>query len=185
MLIRGRLERSEGVINIVAEHLAPLPLAATTSSRDFHYECRSGPDGVVPRAPRTRPQRHLVPDALDALACRPRSRRRSSAPPLVPTANTHTCACDERWTRSSAGSAGRAAPAAWRAPSVAADIAATADGVEDSSSGQARGDHEPVGAGDQRADHAGDAVDDVVDQLAASRPRSPAGTLGVAQTAAS
>ncbi len=25
MLIRGRLERSEGVVNIVAEHLAPLP----------------------------------------------------------------------------------------------------------------------------------------------------------------
>ena len=36
MLIRGRLERSEGVINIVAEQLDPLPLAATTSSRDFH-----------------------------------------------------------------------------------------------------------------------------------------------------
>jgi error-prone DNA polymerase len=36
MLIRGRLERSEGVINVVAEHLAALPLAATTSSRDFH-----------------------------------------------------------------------------------------------------------------------------------------------------
>jgi error-prone DNA polymerase len=36
MLIRGRLERSEGVINVVADHLAPLPVAATTSSRDFH-----------------------------------------------------------------------------------------------------------------------------------------------------
>jgi error-prone DNA polymerase len=36
MLIRGRLERSEGVINVVAEHLAALPLAATTTSRDFH-----------------------------------------------------------------------------------------------------------------------------------------------------
>jgi error-prone DNA polymerase len=36
MLIRGRLERSEGVINVVADHLAPLPLAATTTSRDFH-----------------------------------------------------------------------------------------------------------------------------------------------------
>ena len=35
MLIRGRLERSEGVINVVAEHLAPLPLAAVTTSRDF------------------------------------------------------------------------------------------------------------------------------------------------------
>jgi error-prone DNA polymerase len=35
MMIRGRLERSEGVINIVAEHLAPLPMAATTASRDF------------------------------------------------------------------------------------------------------------------------------------------------------
>jgi error-prone DNA polymerase len=36
MLIRGRLERSEGVINVVADHLAELPLAATTPSRDFH-----------------------------------------------------------------------------------------------------------------------------------------------------
>ena len=35
MMIRGRLERSEGVINIVAEHLAPLPMVATTPSRDF------------------------------------------------------------------------------------------------------------------------------------------------------
>ncbi len=35
MVIRGRLERSEGVINIVADHMAPLPLAATTPSRDF------------------------------------------------------------------------------------------------------------------------------------------------------
>jgi error-prone DNA polymerase len=35
MLIRGRLERSEGVINIVADHLAPLPLPGKTASRDF------------------------------------------------------------------------------------------------------------------------------------------------------
>ncbi len=35
MLIRGRLERSEGVVNIVADHLAPLPMPATTQSRDF------------------------------------------------------------------------------------------------------------------------------------------------------
>jgi error-prone DNA polymerase len=35
MIVRGRLERSEGVINIVAEHLDVLPLAATTASRDF------------------------------------------------------------------------------------------------------------------------------------------------------
>ncbi|MEL6892699.1 MAG: OB-fold nucleic acid binding domain-containing protein, partial [Actinomycetota bacterium] len=35
MLIRGRLERSEGVINIVAEHLSPLPLPGKTASRDF------------------------------------------------------------------------------------------------------------------------------------------------------
>lgn len=35
MLIRGRLERSEGVINIVADHLAPLPLPGRTTSRDF------------------------------------------------------------------------------------------------------------------------------------------------------
>jgi error-prone DNA polymerase len=35
MLIRGRLERNEGVVNIVAEHLAPLPMSAKTTSRDF------------------------------------------------------------------------------------------------------------------------------------------------------
>ena len=32
MLIRGRLERSEGVINIVAEHLSPLALPGSTST---------------------------------------------------------------------------------------------------------------------------------------------------------
>jgi error-prone DNA polymerase len=36
MVIQGRLERSEGVINVVADHLAPLPLPAVTASRDFH-----------------------------------------------------------------------------------------------------------------------------------------------------
>jgi error-prone DNA polymerase len=35
MLVRGRLERSEGVVNVVAEHLAPLPLPGKTISRDF------------------------------------------------------------------------------------------------------------------------------------------------------
>ena len=35
LLIRGRLERNEGVINVVAEQLTPLRLAATTPSRDF------------------------------------------------------------------------------------------------------------------------------------------------------
>ncbi|MFK7917300.1 MAG: error-prone DNA polymerase [Ilumatobacter sp.] len=35
MVIRGRLERSEGVINIVADHLAVLPLPGKTMSRDF------------------------------------------------------------------------------------------------------------------------------------------------------
>ena len=37
MAIRGRLERSEGVINLVAEHLAPLTLPGSTihASRDF------------------------------------------------------------------------------------------------------------------------------------------------------
>ena len=37
MLIRGRLERSEGVINVVAEHLAPLAAPGSTihASRDF------------------------------------------------------------------------------------------------------------------------------------------------------
>jgi error-prone DNA polymerase len=38
MVIRGRLERSEGVINLVAEHLRPLGLPGSTFhlSRDFH-----------------------------------------------------------------------------------------------------------------------------------------------------
>jgi error-prone DNA polymerase len=35
MVIRGKLERSEGVINVVAEHLAPLSTAGRTLSRDF------------------------------------------------------------------------------------------------------------------------------------------------------
>jgi error-prone DNA polymerase len=35
MLIRGRLERSEGVVNIVADHLALLPMPANVRSRDF------------------------------------------------------------------------------------------------------------------------------------------------------
>jgi error-prone DNA polymerase len=35
MVIRGRLERSEGVINVVADHLAPLPMRAGVTSRDF------------------------------------------------------------------------------------------------------------------------------------------------------
>ena len=32
---QGRLERAEGVINVIADQLRPLPLAATTRSRDF------------------------------------------------------------------------------------------------------------------------------------------------------
>jgi error-prone DNA polymerase len=35
MLIKGRLERAEGVINVVAERMEALPLDATTRSRDF------------------------------------------------------------------------------------------------------------------------------------------------------
>jgi error-prone DNA polymerase len=35
LLVSGRLERQEGVINIVAERLDPLPLGAPTASRDF------------------------------------------------------------------------------------------------------------------------------------------------------
>jgi len=35
MLVRGRLERSEGVTNVIADRLEPLPLGATTKSRDF------------------------------------------------------------------------------------------------------------------------------------------------------
>jgi error-prone DNA polymerase len=35
MVIRGRLERSEGVVNVVAEHLDALPVPAGVASRDF------------------------------------------------------------------------------------------------------------------------------------------------------
>jgi error-prone DNA polymerase len=35
LLIRGRLERAEGVINVVAEQLVPLAVPASNASRDF------------------------------------------------------------------------------------------------------------------------------------------------------
>ena len=35
LTIRGRLERHEGAVNVIAEHLAPLALPATLPSRDF------------------------------------------------------------------------------------------------------------------------------------------------------
>ncbi len=36
LLIRGRLESSEGVINVVAERLEPMPVGVSPKSRDFH-----------------------------------------------------------------------------------------------------------------------------------------------------
>jgi error-prone DNA polymerase len=36
LIIRGRVERAKGVVNLVADHLERLPLAARTTSRDFH-----------------------------------------------------------------------------------------------------------------------------------------------------
>ncbi len=35
LLVRGRLERHDGAVNVIAEHLAPLALPATLPSRDF------------------------------------------------------------------------------------------------------------------------------------------------------
>ncbi len=35
VVVRGRLERSEGVINVVAEHFRPLPVPVSSRSRDF------------------------------------------------------------------------------------------------------------------------------------------------------
>ncbi len=35
MLVRGRLERSEGVTNVIADRLEALPLDAPMTSRDF------------------------------------------------------------------------------------------------------------------------------------------------------
>jgi error-prone DNA polymerase len=36
LLVRGRLESAEGVINVVAEEMTPLPVPASSGSRDFH-----------------------------------------------------------------------------------------------------------------------------------------------------
>jgi error-prone DNA polymerase len=36
LFVTGRLERSEGVVNVVAERLEPLPVPAGVASRDFH-----------------------------------------------------------------------------------------------------------------------------------------------------
>jgi len=35
LLVRGRVENAEGVVNLIAERLEPLPLGAPTTSRDF------------------------------------------------------------------------------------------------------------------------------------------------------
>jgi error-prone DNA polymerase len=35
LLVRGRLEYADGVVNIIAESLSPLFVAATVPSRDF------------------------------------------------------------------------------------------------------------------------------------------------------
>jgi error-prone DNA polymerase len=35
LLVRGRLERAEGVVNVVADQLRPLPVGVATRSRDF------------------------------------------------------------------------------------------------------------------------------------------------------
>jgi error-prone DNA polymerase len=37
LIVRGKLERSpEGVVNVVADHLEPLPIMVVHRSRDFH-----------------------------------------------------------------------------------------------------------------------------------------------------
>ena len=35
LLVRGNLERAEGVVNVVADRIDPLPLVGATRSRDF------------------------------------------------------------------------------------------------------------------------------------------------------
>jgi error-prone DNA polymerase len=35
LLVWGRLERSEGVVNVVAERIEPLPMQAAVTSRNF------------------------------------------------------------------------------------------------------------------------------------------------------
>src|SRR3546814_15839877 len=41
LLIRGRLERAEGVTNVIAERLEPLPLSARSEERRVGKECVS------------------------------------------------------------------------------------------------------------------------------------------------
>ena len=36
MLVRGRVENVEGVINVIADRISPLPLRAAHRARDFH-----------------------------------------------------------------------------------------------------------------------------------------------------
>jgi error-prone DNA polymerase len=36
MLVRGRVENVEGVVNVIADRITALPLAAESRSRDFH-----------------------------------------------------------------------------------------------------------------------------------------------------
>ena len=35
LVVRGRLERSEGVVNVIAEHLQPLVAPGRSTSRNF------------------------------------------------------------------------------------------------------------------------------------------------------
>lgn len=35
LVIRGRLQRHQGVVNVIAEHIAPLALTAPMSARNF------------------------------------------------------------------------------------------------------------------------------------------------------
>jgi error-prone DNA polymerase len=35
LVVRGRIERADGATNLAAEHLAPLSLKVSTTSRDF------------------------------------------------------------------------------------------------------------------------------------------------------
>ena len=35
LLIKGRVEKNEGVVNVIAERMEPMPVAASAPSRDF------------------------------------------------------------------------------------------------------------------------------------------------------
>ena len=124
--IRGRLERSEGVINIVAEHLDALPLAATTTSPPPSRgalgvrRCRATRYcAAAARCRQSHPRHHLNCSMSSSTSV-----RTVSAATLA-IRHTTTCPDGDRSVSSPAGSRPTAPTRRFDTPSAAADIAAS------------------------------------------------------------